>query len=79
MIRQESLEHVLTKLIEVYISIEGSSITSISRVSLHADQDQRGSACLSFSTRSARRGSEHPAPDVLVEQHSGGLLLGEQL
>ena len=79
MIRQESLEYVLIELIDVYISTEGSPITSVSRVSLHADQDQRGSAKLSFSTRSARRDSEHPAPDVLVEQHGSGLLLGEQL
>lgn len=31
------------------------------------------------SLRSARRDSEHPAPDVLIEQHSGRLLLGAQL
>ena len=79
MIRQESLEHVFLKLIDVSISIVGSPVTSVSCVSLHADQDQRGSVDMSFSTRSARRDSEHPAPDVLVEQHSSGLLLGEQL
>lgn len=79
MIRQESLEHVFLKLIDVSISIEGSPFTSVSRLSFHVDQDQRGSADLLFSTRSARRYSEHSAPDVLVEQHSSRLLLGEQL